>query len=230
LGPGCAWRPTIFVGAIAGLLSIAFTQPQLERGFLRPPVIRHPVGLRMPANLSKKDFERLLQSLTVLVIDDNPFMRRMIRTLLMNIGVKDVHEAVDGITGLQAIRTVTPDLVILDWEMPFLNGAEMVRIVRSPGVFPVPDVPIIMLSGYAERWRVMDAVRLGVNEFLIKPVSAKALLDRITSILALPRPAVQLGDYYGPKPRDRANRPGRRTAEGPAILPAAPAHQRIAGA
>jgi two-component system, chemotaxis family, chemotaxis protein CheY len=184
----------------------------------------------MPANLSKKDFERLLQSLTVLVIDDNPFMRRMIRTLLMNIGVKDVHEAVDGITGLQAIRTVTPDLVVLDWEMPFLNGAEMVRIVRSPGVFPVPDVPIIMLSGYAERWRVMNAVRLGVNEFLIKPVSSKALLDRITSILALPRPAVQLGNYYGPKPRIGGSRPGRRTAEGPAILATAPVSQSIAGA
>jgi CheY-like chemotaxis protein len=184
----------------------------------------------MPANISKKDIERLLQSLTVLIIDDNPFMRKMVRTLLMNIGVKDVHEAVDGITGLQAIRTVTPDLVLLDWEMPFLNGAELVRIVRSPGAFPVPDVPIIMLSGYGERWLVMDAVRLGVNEFLIKPVSAKALLDRITSILALPRPAVQLGDYYGPKPRNRGTRPGRRTSEGLAVPAATPGNQSIPGA
>src|SRR5579862_2573894 len=115
----------------------------------------------MPTKLSKKDVERLLKALRVLVVDDNPFMRRTVRTLLMNIGVKDVHEAVDGITGLQAIRSVMPDLVILDWEMPFLNGAELVRIVRSPGVFPMPDIPIIMLTGHCERWRVVEAVRLG---------------------------------------------------------------------
>ena len=47
-----------------------------------------------------------------------------------------MHEASDGIAGLDAIRTVVPDVVILDWELPLLNGAEFVRIVRSPGVFP----------------------------------------------------------------------------------------------
>jgi DNA-binding response OmpR family regulator len=82
-----------------------------------------------------------------------------------------------------------------------LSGAELVRIVRSPGVFPMPDVPIIMLSGHGERWRVVEAVRLGVNEYLIKPVSAKALYDRLVSIMMQPRPVVQLGDYYGPEPR-----------------------------
>jgi two-component system chemotaxis response regulator CheY len=91
--------------------------------------------------------------------------------------------------------------VLLDWEMPLLSGAELVRIVRSPGVFPMPDVPIIMLSGYGERWRVMEAMRLGVNEYLVKPVSARAIYDRLVSIFAHPRPAVQLGDYYGPEPR-----------------------------
>jgi two-component system, chemotaxis family, chemotaxis protein CheY len=82
-----------------------------------------------------------------------------------------------------------------------LSGAELVRIVRSPGVFPMPDVPIIMLSGHGERWRVVEAVRLGVNEYLVKPVSAKAIYDRLVSIITQPRPAVQLGDYYGPEPR-----------------------------
>jgi two-component system, chemotaxis family, chemotaxis protein CheY len=62
-------------------------------------------------------------------------------------------------------------------------------------------VPIIMLTAHVERWRVLDATRLGVNEFLKKPVSGKALLDRIVSILSNPRPMVQIGDYYGPEPR-----------------------------
>lgn len=157
------------------------------------------------------NFEHIVQSIEVLVVDDNQFMRKLIRNLLVNVGVKNVHEAGDGITGLEAIRTLSPDIVVLDWEMPFLNGAELVRIVRSPGVFPMPDIPIIMLSGHGERWRVIEAIRLGVNEYLMKPISAKALLDRVVSIMAKPRPMVQLGTYYGPEPRkqfpDTAQRP-----------------------
>src|SRR5256885_3008974 len=62
-----------------------------------------------------------------------------------------------------------------DWSSDVCSSdlAELVRIVRSPGVFPVPDVPIIMLTGHVERWRVIEASRLGVNEFLKKPVSGK---------------------------------------------------------
>jgi two-component system chemotaxis response regulator CheY len=148
-----------------------------------------------------KHVERVIQGLSILVVDDSQYMRKLVRNLLVNIGVKTVYEAADGIAGLDAIRTVEPDMVILDWEMPLLNGPELVRIVRSPGVFPMPDIPIIMLSAHGERWRVVEAVRLGVNEYLVKPVSAKALLDRIVAILAQPRPIVQFGDYYGPEPR-----------------------------
>jgi two-component system chemotaxis response regulator CheY len=143
----------------------------------------------------------LLQQLSVLVVDDNAFTRKVVRSLLNNIGVKKVDEAPDGIVGLEQIRALYPDVVILDWEMPLLNGPEFVRIVRSPGVFPLPDVPIIMLSSHGERRRIVEAVRLGVNEFLCKPVSAKTLAGRLTAILAKPRVSVRLGDYYGPEPR-----------------------------
>ena len=158
----------------------------------------------MSARMSKKDLADLIQSLCVLVVDDNQYMRKMIRNLLVNCGIKDIYEAADGIAALDTIRTVGPHAVILDWEMPLLSGAELVRIVRSPGVFPVPDVPIIMLSAHGERWRVVEAMRLGVNEYLIKPVSAKALYDGLVAITTQPRPAVHLGDYYGPEPRKLA--------------------------
>ncbi len=155
----------------------------------------------MTSTMSKKEVEDLIQSLWVLVVEDNQYMRKMIRNLLVNCGVKDIYEAADGIAALDTIRTVAPDVVILDWEMPLLSGAELVRIVRSPGVFPMPDIPIIMLTGHCERWRVVEAVKLGVNEYLTKPVSAKAIYDRLVSIMTQPRPVVQLGDYYGPEPR-----------------------------
>ena len=153
------------------------------------------------ASLLSKRVEKLVHAVDVLIVDDNQFMRKVVRNLLVNLGVKHIHEAADGIAGLEAIRMFAPDVVILDWEMPLLTGAELARIVRSPGVFPVPDVPIIMLTGHVQRWRIDEAQRLGINEFLKKPVSGKALLDRMVSILAHPRPMVRLGDYYGPEPR-----------------------------
>ncbi len=167
--------------------------------------------------------DKLMQSITVLVVDDNQYMRKVIRNILVNIGVKNILEATDGSAGLEAIRMFAPDIVIVDWEMPILNGAELVRMVRSPGVFPIPDVPIIMLTGHVERWRVMEATRLGVNEFLKKPMSGKALLDRMVAILTRPRPMVRLGDYYGPEPRRLFHEsapvaPGRPPA--PLALPA----------
>src|ERR1700752_3219011 len=127
--------------------------------------------------------EKPLQSIEGPGIDDNPDMLKVVRNLLTSIGVKNVHEAVDGAAGLEAIRMFAPNLVILDWEMPLLNGAELVRIVRSPGVFPIPDIPIIMLTGHVERWRVIEASRLGVNEVLKKPVSGNALLARIGALI-----------------------------------------------
>jgi two-component system, chemotaxis family, chemotaxis protein CheY len=155
----------------------------------------------MSSKPSKKQIENIIQSLCILVVDDNQYMRKMVRNLLVNCGIKDIYEAGDGIAALDTIRTVAPDAVILDWEMPLLSGPELVRIIRSPGVFPMPDVPIIMLTGHCERWRVVEAVRLGVNEYLTKPVSAKALYDRLLAITTQPRPIVQVGDYYGPEPR-----------------------------
>jgi two-component system chemotaxis response regulator CheY len=155
----------------------------------------------MTSNRTKNHIEAQIHSLAVLVVDDNEYTRKMIRNLLMNCGVKDVFEANDGITALDAIRSFAPDVVVLDWEMPLLSGAELVRIVRSPGVFPMPDIPIIMVSAHGERWRVVEAMRLGVHEYLIKPISAKALYDRLVAIVSQQRPVVQLGDYYGPEPR-----------------------------
>jgi len=152
-------------------------------------------------NVTAKQAEILIQQLRVLVVDDNPFMRNLVRSMLTNIGVKNVYEAGDGIDALELIRSVMPDVVVLDWEMPLLNGAELVRIVRSPGAFPMPDIPIIMLTAHGERWRIVESVKIGVNEFLCKPVSAKALYDRLISILLKPRESVQLGKYYGPAPR-----------------------------
>jgi two-component system chemotaxis response regulator CheY len=148
-----------------------------------------------------KNVSLLMQRIKVLVVEDEPYTRKVIRTLLSSIGVKHVHEASDGAEGLNAVRAVAPDIVLLDWDMPNVDGAEFMRTVRSPATFPHPNVPVIMLTAHGEKSRVVQAVQLGVHEYLVKPVSSQALLARIVVVLAKPRPIVQIGKYYGPEPR-----------------------------
>jgi two-component system, chemotaxis family, chemotaxis protein CheY len=140
-------------------------------------------------------------ALKVLIVDDEPTMRKVTRSLLQAIGVRTIYEANDGNSGLKAIGAVLPDVVIVDWEMPRPTGPEFVRTVRSPDTFPLPHVPIIMLTGYGERSRVVAAVSLGVNDFLVKPVSTQALLGRLVFLIANPHGMVRIGDYYGPEQR-----------------------------
>jgi two-component system chemotaxis response regulator CheY len=164
-----------------------------------PDKIALPDSCKM--NLNAKQADLLIQQFTLLVVDDNPFMRTLVRSMLLNVGVKKIYEAGDGVVGLEMIRTINPDVVILDLEMPLLNGAELLRIVRTPGTFPVPDLPIIVLTSHGERSRVLEAAKLGANELLCKPVSAKALYERLLSILLKRHGSVNLDDYNGPVPR-----------------------------
>lgn len=153
---------------------------------------------------SKTPSERLIQGLNLLIVDGNAYMRRVTRMMLMNLGAKSVIEAADGLAALEQIRNCDPDVMLIDWDMPLLNGMEVMRIVRSPGVFPRPNLPIIMLTSRAQRSTVVQALHAGVHEFLVKPTSAKALRDRLASIVFNPRPMVQVGDAYVPEPRKTA--------------------------
>jgi len=142
-----------------------------------------------------------LHGLNILIVDGNSYMRRLTRTMLMNLGAKSVIEVADGLAALEAIRNCDPDIMVIDWDMPVLDGMEVMRIVRSPGVFPRPNLPIIMLTTRSQRSSVVEALRAGVHEFLLKPTSPKALRDRLMSIVARPRKMVKLGNYYVPEPR-----------------------------
>lgn len=151
--------------------------------------------------MPNKPVDAMIQGLNILIVDSNTYMRRLTRTMLMNLGAKQVMEAADGLAGLETIRTCDPDVMLLEMEMPVLDGMEVMRIVRSPGVFPRPNLPIIMLTARGNRTQVVQALRAGAHEYLVKPTSPKALRDRLTSIVLNPRPMVKLGDYYVPEPR-----------------------------
>ena len=151
--------------------------------------------------MSAKKLEKLIERLGLLVVDDNPYTRKLTRTMLMNIGAKSIFEAADGLAALDIIRNMSPDIMLMDWDIPVLSGPQIMHIVRSPGVFAKPFLPIIMLTSSASRTAVNEAIRLGVHEVLTKPTSPKMLQDRLLSILMHPRPMVQMGKYYGPEPR-----------------------------
>jgi two-component system chemotaxis response regulator CheY len=154
--------------------------------------------------MSAKEIQKLIERLNIVVADQNQFTRKLTRMMLINIGAKSIYEAADGVATLDVIRTANPDVAIVDWEMPLMSGQDLIRIVRSPGVFPKPDLPIILLTAGADRLRVTEAIKLGVHEFLCKPTSPGALRDRLASILVKPRPMVQIGKYYVPKMRRAA--------------------------
>lgn len=154
-----------------------------------------------PMQSTDKNAEALVRSTKILIIDDEHYTRKVIRTMLTSMGVRQIIEASDGLAGIEAIKTVAPDIALLDWEMPGLDGPGFMRVVRSPETFPYPDVPVIMLTGHGEKSRVLEAVRLGIHEYLLKPVSRQALMGRILSILTNPRPMIRKGPYYGPEPR-----------------------------
>lgn len=151
--------------------------------------------------MDDKSVDKLIQGLNILIVDSNAYMRRLTRMMLQNLGAKSVIEAGDGLAALEAIRACDPDVMFIDWDMPVLNGLEVMRIVRSPGLFPRPDIPIIMLTSRTQRRVVAEALRTGVHEFLVKPTSHKLLRDRLTSIVAKPRRMLRLGDFYVPEPR-----------------------------
>jgi two-component system, chemotaxis family, chemotaxis protein CheY len=136
--------------------------------------------------------------LRFLVVDDNSHMRRIIRALLHGFGVREAYEAEDGAAGLEAFSSFSPDIVITDWAMPIFDGIELTRMIRQPETSANPYVPIIMVTGHAERRKVAEARDAGVTEFLVKPISAKGLYQRIASVVMMPRPFIRTSTYFGP--------------------------------
>lgn len=141
-----------------------------------------------------------MSDLRALVVDDNVHMCRLIRAMLGGFGIRDVIEANDGADAIERLNTNAIDLLIIDWEMPVLDGSQLVRLIRKPD-HPLAYVPIIMITGYSTETRAREAMRLGVNDILLKPCSSKALYQRIVDTFLNPRPFLKTDDYFGPKPR-----------------------------
>jgi CheY-like chemotaxis protein len=143
------------------------------------------------------------ESLRVLLVDDNQHMRAIVTTVLAGVGVKQVRETRDGAEALEALRDWPADLAIVDFQMFPLDGVEFTRMVRNAPDSKNPYLPIIMMTGHSEKSRVFEARDAGVTEFVAKPLTAKAVLDRMQAVIYHPRPFVRTGNYFGPDRRRR---------------------------
>jgi CheY-like chemotaxis protein len=164
--------------------------------WLTPGIPFQQVAPQGPA-MFRIDFNKL----RFLVCDDNPHMRRILRTLLHSFGAREVYESEDGATALEMYSHYVPDIVITDWSMPIFDGLELAQMIRQPDSKGNPFAPIIMLTGHSEKRRVTVARDAGVTEFLAKPISAKGLYQRILNVVANPRPFIKTKTYFGPDRR-----------------------------
>lgn len=141
-----------------------------------------------------------LSDIRAIVVDDSVYMCRLIRTMLNGFGMRGVLEAHDGAEALEQLNTTGVDLMIMDWEMPILDGAELVGLIRQPS-HPLRYMPIIVLTAYSTENRTKMAMSLGVNDVLIKPCSPRSLYERVVDCVVNPRPFVRNAEYFGPKHR-----------------------------
>ncbi|MEO6338556.1 MAG: response regulator [Caulobacteraceae bacterium] len=144
-----------------------------------------------------------LSSVRVLLVDDNQHMRAIVMAVLQGVGLTQVREARDGSDALESLRDWPADLAIVDFQMFPLDGVEFTRLVRNSPDSANAYLPIIMMTGHSERSRVMEARDAGVTEFVAKPVTAKAVLERINVVIYHPRPFVRSSSYFGPERRRR---------------------------
>ena len=161
-----------------------------------------------------------LEALSVLLADDNPHMREIVSVLLTNYGVKHIRPAHSGAQALQILDVWQPDLAIVDFKMEPVDGVAFTRHVRNSADSRNPYLPIIMMTGHSARSRVYEARDAGVTEFVVKPVNARTLLDRVMAVIYRPRPFVRTASYFGPDRRRRADPafcgPYRRASDGEA--------------
>jgi two-component system, chemotaxis family, chemotaxis protein CheY len=145
-----------------------------------------------------------LATLSVLVIDDQPFFRTLLVEVLRSIGVTSVTVADDGLAGLKAFEDKRPDVVITDWMMPNLDGVALTKKIRAHPIEARKQTPIILVTATNQRSKIEFARSCGIDEFILKPISAKSIVERLREVIERPRPFVNLRTYSGPCRRRRA--------------------------
>ncbi len=119
----------------------------------------------------------------ILVIEDQPFVRRTIVQILTQIGFTAIAEADNGETGMQECIRTKPDLIVCDIDMKPVSGLQFLAQLRASGEAANPNAPVVFLTNHTESEIVKQAMALGVNGFVVKPPSLAALKERVDRLL-----------------------------------------------
>jgi two-component system chemotaxis response regulator CheY len=118
-----------------------------------------------------------------LVVDDSMTIRRIVIKALTMVGVTDTTEAGDGTEAVQAVASDKFNVILLDWNMPNMSGIDTLRTIRQSG----NRTPVIMVTTEAEKARVIEAIKAGANDYLIKPFSPDQLAEKVKGVIAAPK-------------------------------------------
>lgn len=116
----------------------------------------------------------------ILVVDDFSTMRRIVKNILKQVGYENVEEAEDGVQAYAKLKNGSFSFVISDWNMPNLDGLGLLKMVRNDP--NLKELPILMITAEAEKDKVLEAIKAGVNNYILKPFTAEVLKEKMDKI------------------------------------------------
>lgn len=120
------------------------------------------------------------KNMSILVVDDFPTMRRIVRSLLKELGFTNVEEAEDGQDALNKLRTGGFQFVVSDWNMPNLDGLEMLKQIRADAA--LKELPVLMVTAEAKKENIIAAAQAGASGYVVKPFTAATLEEKLNKI------------------------------------------------
>ncbi|APD85493.1 MULTISPECIES: chemotaxis response regulator CheY [Alteromonas] len=120
------------------------------------------------------------KSMKILVVDDFSTMRRIIKNLLKDLGFANIQEADDGSTALPMLQQGDFDFVVTDWNMPGMQGIDLLRAIRADD--KLKHLPVLMVTAEAKKEQIVAAAQAGVNGYVVKPFTAATLKEKLDKI------------------------------------------------
>jgi len=122
----------------------------------------------------------LNKNMKILIVDDFSTMRRIVKNLLRDLGFNNTQEADDGLTALPMLKKGEFDFVVTDWNMPGMQGIDLLKHIRSDD--QLKHLPVLMITAEAKREQIIEAAQAGVNGYIVKPFTAATLKEKLEKI------------------------------------------------
>jgi two-component system chemotaxis response regulator CheY len=120
------------------------------------------------------------KNIKILIVDDFSTMRRIIKNLLRDLGYVNTAEADDGLTALPMLKSIHFDLLVTDWNMPGMQGIDLLRTVRADPA--LASLPVLMVTAEQKKEQIIEAAKAGVNGYIVKPFTAATLKEKLEKI------------------------------------------------